>query len=484
MDKTYSYQIITNVNGRHILIINKLIDIDREPSLHDEDFDAIYINISHRSYEENRLIVRWTSPIRVVKCYLKPRFATSSLHDFMHFASNLMDGYCSTPYDKSFTDFIEQTYSNIEKNNIRRVLTDASTTSARFYSSLIKYEITRGRISFTNSTIRGLARGYSELYLSWYDNQETLQVEERTKFNLKMEELGYAEKSHFVERIHTCPKCGHSHLLFIESCPQCQSSDIHQESIIHHFRCANVSPESTYNYDGQLRCPKCKQFLHHIGVDYDRPAMVYTCNTCGNTFLQSKMKVICSNCGETSTPEALNPVDVWEYKLTRAGIEAFATDEALLQIESKDIYSGYSSYADFTRAIQSFNDMSSYRGQVLIVCRYAYNYNGEQGSYRLFDVIRSLLSKMVTVKVSDHNNEIYVLILAHEDHVEKEYNQASSVIEQIFTEYALTMKGFSAHLINNYVFEQGDNEDEFLRRLELKESDPTNQGNAILNDHE
>ena len=64
MDKTYSYQIITNVNGRHILIINKLIDIDREPSLHDEEFDAIYINISHRSYEENRLIVRWTSPMR------------------------------------------------------------------------------------------------------------------------------------------------------------------------------------------------------------------------------------------------------------------------------------------------------------------------------------------------------------------------------------------------------------------------------------
>jgi hypothetical protein len=46
------------------------------------------------------------------------------------------------------------------------------------------------------------------------------------------------------------------------------------------------------------------------------------------------------------------------------------------------------------------------------------------------------------------------------------------------------MKGFSAHLINNYVFEQGDNENEFLRRLELKESDPANQENALLNNHE
>ena len=33
-----------------------------------------------------------------------------------------------------------------------------------------------------------------------------------------------------------------------------------------------------------LICPKCHKKLRHIGVDYDRPAVVYTCNDCENSF--------------------------------------------------------------------------------------------------------------------------------------------------------------------------------------------------------
>ena len=90
------------------------------------------------------------------------------------------------------------------------------------------------------------------------------------------------------------------------------------------------------------------------------------------------MRVRCANCGNESTPEELNPVDVWEYKLTQAGLEAFATDEALFQIEANDIYSGRSTYENFVESIRMFNNLLSYEDNVLFVFRYSYTYEGDQ----------------------------------------------------------------------------------------------------------
>ena len=136
MEKKEIYKIVTNVKGRRILVVNQLLDVDRTPELHDADFDAIYINIAHRSYEENRLIARWTSPMRVNKCYLKPRFGTSSLEEFMHFAAYLFDGFCATPFDDKFTDYIEQIYNNIEKYGIHREISNDLQTTTKFLSNI------------------------------------------------------------------------------------------------------------------------------------------------------------------------------------------------------------------------------------------------------------------------------------------------------------------------------------------------------------
>ena len=333
------YHIVSNKLGRKILMINNLVQIDQEPDIKADDFDAIFINIAHRAYEENRLIIRWTSPIRTQKCYLKPLFATTALEEFMHFAAYLIDGFCSSPFDDKFTDYIETVYNNINKFRMRTELSQSLSSTAKNLANMVKFDISRGRLTYTNTTIRGYAKGYSAVFLAWYDNQETLYHEERSKFNLKMLELGFSEKIRMIDRVHTCPECGDSHLLFVECCPKCKSSNIKQEAILHHFRCANISPESTYQWDGELRCPKCKKLLRHVGVDYDRPATVYTCYDCGNNFMRSSMRVQCTNCGTSTTPDALIAVDVLEYKLTSDGLRAFATDEALLQIESKDIFS-------------------------------------------------------------------------------------------------------------------------------------------------
>ena len=463
-EKNKRYSFVTNSRGRRIIIVNSLLNVAQNNELDDEDFDAIFINIAHRSYEENRLIVRWLSPTRVDKCFLKPRFATSALEEFMHFASYLIDGFCGSPTDDVFTDFIEEVYGNIERYGISRELTNDLSTTSRVLANIVKFDISRGRFTYTNQTIRGLSRGYASVWLAWYDNQETLQQEERIKFNMKMEELGFAEKQRFIDRVHVCPTCGHSHLLFIECCPKCKSSDISQEQMIHHFRCANISPETTYAYDGQLVCPKCRHVLRHIGVDYDRPATVYTCN-CGNTFIASAMKVVCTACGGTTTPEELNPVDVWEYKLTSAGLAAFATDEALFRIESNDIYSGRSTYDNFAESIRMFNNLTSYQNNSLFVFRYKYRYDGDQENWQIFDIMRTVLSQIATVKIATNGSDFYILVVAHNDRLDAEHDKTKRHLDQIFSDYTANIDDFSAQWLKTYKMAYGDDAENFITQL-------------------
>ena len=476
-EKNKRYTFVTNSRGRRILIVNKAIQIENIDELDTDDFDAIYINIVHHNYEENRVLMRWLSPTRVDKCFLKPRFATAALEEVMTFASYLIDGFCESPRDERFTDYIEEVYNNIEKFNISRELNNDLSTTSRILANMVRYDISRGRLTFTMHSIRGLAEGYSAMYLARYDNQETLQHDERMKFGLKLEELGFAERSRFIDRVHVCHTCGNSHLLFIECCPKCGSSNIRQESMIHHFRCANISPESAYAYDGQLVCPKCRRELRHIGVDYDRPATVFTCNNtvsernskarhCGNTFLAPAMKVRCVQCNSEMTPAELAAIDIWEYKLTPRGIEAFAGDEGLFQIESNDIYSGRSTVENFIDSIRMFNNLHSYEDNALFVYRYHYHYDGEQENLQLFDIMRTLLSRITTIKITTQNSNLYILAVVHKERMTAEHDRIKRILDQIFVDYVDNADDVSmVRWIKTYKMEHGDDTDEFIKNM-------------------
>lgn len=459
-----SYKIVINSRKRRILVINRLINPQQTQEIEDEDFDAIFINIANRTYEETRLLSRWLSPTREGKSFLKPRFGNTDLKNYMRQVADLFDGLCDNPLDETFADKIEEIYQNIDKYGINReVYSDVSTTS-RFLANLVKYDITRGRLTFTNHAIKGLAQGFSNRYLMMYDNHETLQLDERMKFVQKLEELGYAEKSRLVDRIHICRECGDSHQLFVECCPKCKSSDIKQESMIHHFRCANISQESTYFKDGALVCPKCRRTLRHIGVDYDRPATVFSCN-CGNTFMHSDMKVICTNCNNVSTPEELTPVDVYEYSLTPAGIKAFATDEAIFQLESTDIYSGRSTYENFCESIRIFNTVPAYDNQTILVFRYHYVYIGNQEDAQVFDVMRNIMMHNATVKLSTNDNNFYVMLVAPSNKIDAEYKYAKSNLDRIFSELSEENDQFDARWLKTYRFTRDQDPEEFIKEI-------------------
>ena len=461
---TNSYKIVTNSRKRRILVISRMLSPAVLQEIENEEFDAIFINVANRTYEETRLVSRLLSPTREGKTFLKPRFGNVEMKNYMRQIADRFDGLCDNPLDENFANRIEEIYQNMDKYGITcDAYSDVSSTS-RFLANLVKYDITRGRLTFTNHAIKGLAQGFSNRYLMIYDNHETLQLDERMKFVQKLEELGYAERTRLVDRIHLCRECGDSHQLFVECCPKCKGSDIRQESMIHHFRCANISPESSYFKDGALVCPKCRRTLRHIGVDYDRPATVYSCN-CGNTFMHTAMKVFCTNCLNESTPEELTPVDVYEYTLTPAGIKAFATDEAIFQLESTDIYSGRSTFENFCESIRIFNTVPSYDNNTILVFRYHYIYNGNQEDAQVFDVMRNIMMHNATVKLSTNDNNFYVLLVAPTSKIEAEYKYAKKNLDRIFAELSDENDDFDARWLKTYQFTRDQNPEEFIKEI-------------------
>lgn len=137
-----------------------------------------------------------------------------------------------------------------------------------------------------------------------------------------LEENGSIE-GNFFENVHFCNRCYCAFLNFIEVCPNCGSADLVEENLIHHFPCAYVGPESDYMKDGLLICPKCDKKLESLGVDYDKPAVVYTCNQCGFVAQEPDVKTVCNHCGKETSPDDLILQTIKVYALSSLG-ENFA----------------------------------------------------------------------------------------------------------------------------------------------------------------
>ena len=47
--KEKKYDIVTNPNGRRILVLNRMLEVDKVTEINDEDFDATFISVAHRA---------------------------------------------------------------------------------------------------------------------------------------------------------------------------------------------------------------------------------------------------------------------------------------------------------------------------------------------------------------------------------------------------------------------------------------------------
>ena len=150
----------------------------------------------------------------------------------------------------------------------------------------------------------------------------------------------------FVDRMHLCNKCNSGFLNFKEIDPETGSSNLVTENIIHHFTCAYVGPESDFFHDNKLICPKCTKTLRHIGVDYDKPSVMYRSLDSDNYFQEPDMKAECMNCGHMNEVDSLTQFDVLELKLSEKGIQEAIQPKGNSSIRDI-VYNGFISYSTF-----------------------------------------------------------------------------------------------------------------------------------------
>ncbi len=150
---------------------------------------------------------------------------------------------------------------------------------------------------------------------------------------------GYTTKK-AIEKTHTCKKCSGGYLNYRECCPKCGSSDLKTEDLIHHFLCAHIAPEQDYKKEDTLECPKCDKELRHIGIDYDKPSSMHTCNDCSHSFQQAEVKALCIDCGHDNELSQLGSLEIGAYELTPHGeqIAKFGLHIQKTETTSKEIH--------------------------------------------------------------------------------------------------------------------------------------------------
>ncbi len=246
--------------------------------------------------------------------YLVPVFILSLNDDVDEFTTALSDGVLRSLQEETF----EGNFNVIDQRIRQLQSSDTSDLVIRIQNKVLRYYYTRQRRMTPITSIKAHT-GYTYPLLGLhYQNANTEDM-----FKL-VDDLVAKEfiRHRYEDIVHLCHNCYSAFINYREVCSKCGSSDLFMENLIHHFVCAKVAPESDFISANQMVCPKCNKLLHHIGVDFDKPSLVYTCNSCGHHSQESVMQAVCFNCKTVQTVDALIERKINNYELTVLGEEA------------------------------------------------------------------------------------------------------------------------------------------------------------------
>lgn len=340
---------IQNTDGeRRVLVLDSPFAIDESPDFPEYLFDVVFI--VNESVEETKTILSTINPVTSTKCCYKPLFVSASLKGKLGNYDEIVDGYAN---DWNSLEVLTAVENLIAYRNQIGLSTqeDAILSSNQFFIRLTRFLISRKKTELVPKLDVSASTGYVIPVFDLFYRLGHYELGEYFVFMQSMTEKGLFRTSKFVNKVFLCPTCLNSHLLYLQSCPKCGQSAIHTEEVIHHFRCANVSPEHTYNFGGQLRCPKCHKMLRHIGMDYDRPTTIHTCSTCGNTFIEPKMKTVCTSCHNYHDADELIPQDIYIYEITSDGRQSIISPNIGFTVYT-EFYDNYIEYNRFVNRIR------------------------------------------------------------------------------------------------------------------------------------
>jgi len=401
-----------NKRGDMVLTIDSFVDVDSTPDIQSDYFDCIYINTaSERAFHA---IMFGASPILSYKCSYKPIFANTAVSGKEQMIDYIVDAYVSDMSNEKVYEIIDKIKKAREKYGIKQEIA-RPTQPNQLFSNILRYLLSRDQRVLGHRLMEKSSLGYINPIFEHYHSMSLFHLAEMFTFKDSMVECGALRKSHYLIKEHLCPKCNHSHLLYTECCPNCGSSNLKIQNIIHHFSCANVAPESAYNVGGMLICPKCHKKLRHIGVDYDRPAVIYSCNDCESSFTTPLTKATCCYCQSTYPVNALVPRDVVDYEITEEGIRML-TKTGLMFSNMSNTYDNYMEYSLLISRLRR-QLLETYRkDQLTVMVGKIWILDKNQETVRIKESIQAQLCRLFNShKVSYNNNIFYVTFMAFDD---------------------------------------------------------------------
>lgn len=362
-------EIETNKYGYRILVCDEPVWVEFRPQYKAEDFDGVFISIPFANDVE--LILKGINPITCNKAAYKPFFAARTQHGKIGNYDEMIDAYI----DGIDEELVLSTFKELEAYKTQYGVpkeTGAITNHDLLILRIFRYYISRNKMILEPKVMEKSAMGcafplaeclhdwslfHINEYFSWID----MGVSNGT--------LAYRKT---VYRLHVCTKCQHSHLIYQEQCPNCGSNDLDYEPVIHHFPCANISPEHTYMVGGQLICPKCHKPLRHIGIDYDRPTSLYLCHNCHQSFLTPDTTALCTYCGTVSKVKDLFPRSIHVVEITPKGIN--------------DICRGIHSFSPYNDYFNNYMPLQAFENRLSLITKQALTHDG---------VIRGLMIALI-----------------------------------------------------------------------------------------
>jgi response regulator of citrate/malate metabolism len=229
-------------------------------------------------------------------------------------------------FDYAISDYLVKPVSrNRFEESVQRILRSVSVQSnSDFPNNLLLQKLIRFMhsrdINFLEPVrSRKSLLGYTYAMLT--DNLEFANEADALEILEKAEENEILNGK-FVDTIYLCNSCSNSYLNIREVCPNCDSSHLVSNDLVHHFSCAYMGEISEFKVGGYgetLICPKCEKKLKHIGVDYDKPAAIFNCKGCAHSFQDPLIHAKCLNCGTDQKVEHLLKKEIKKYHLTATG---------------------------------------------------------------------------------------------------------------------------------------------------------------------
>ncbi len=343
-----------NKNNQRILLIDDEFQMAEDVSTSYDDFDGMMFISESGDLVERQFL--YLNPLTEGKFYLKPFFCNPKIADTF-LLKRAADGQTIDIDDSIVSTKIEDIKLRIKDLNIE-IKSDVKLKGERaILISIFRLFLSRGVIP--DSVLQeGSMLGYC-VYIYEFCMRKNL-------FSLQTVLLIYREyfKSRYLQNLDIidvtqyCKYCNHTHIIYTEICPKCGSCDIELNNMMHHYPCANISEETSYMVKGDLICPKCQKHLHHIGVDYDRPAGIYNCGNCNASFSRSDMRGTCVSCRKILSLEELRVYKIYSLKFSSLGKEKLARWKIYTSDEDVSVSAGFLSINSFIQYLT--NDIEIY----------------------------------------------------------------------------------------------------------------------------